>query len=217
MAKPKFPYPGDISLKRLLERYRCPAPFHVVRMRMWGEIVSPSLEVSPVKTIEALWPDGLPAFDDAAEANAFFQSMMGLWNNLARFQSGSPPVRLQKIDKIDTREALHAAASLRLGELYDGFMQGFTGGKRKIDVPAGVADLLAGIEKGIELLAMTRNTFAAAPERDGAAMVAELGRAFPEVDRGLHSDLNGIAVAVTTWRMRGMGGLRGQASGRFDS
>jgi hypothetical protein len=30
MPKPKFPYAGDAALKRLLERYRCPAPFHVV-------------------------------------------------------------------------------------------------------------------------------------------------------------------------------------------
>jgi hypothetical protein len=33
MSKPKYPYAGDAALKALLDRYRCPAPFHVVRMR----------------------------------------------------------------------------------------------------------------------------------------------------------------------------------------
>src|SRR5262245_52061294 len=82
MSKPKFPYAGDANLKRLLERYRCPLPFHVVRMRFWGEIVSPSLRASPIKTIESFWPNGLPAFGDAAQANAFFQALMGLWNTV---------------------------------------------------------------------------------------------------------------------------------------
>jgi hypothetical protein len=44
-------------------------------MRFWGEIISPSLQASPIKTIESLWPDGLPTFDDGKEANAFFQAM----------------------------------------------------------------------------------------------------------------------------------------------
>jgi hypothetical protein len=137
MPKPKFPYAGDASLKRLLERYRCPAPFHVVRMRFWGEIVSPSLQASPIKTIESFWPNGLPTFKDGAEANALFQALMSLWNNVARFQDGSPPLKLQKVDKLDTREALHAAAKLRVEELLDGFMHGFTGGNQQIDVPPG--------------------------------------------------------------------------------
>ena len=104
---------------------------HDVRMRFWGEIVSPSLQASPIKTIESLWPNGLPNFEDRKEANAFFQALMGLWNNVARFQDGS--LKLQKVDKVDTREALHAAGKLRVEELLDGFMHGFTGGDRQID------------------------------------------------------------------------------------
>ena len=213
MPKPKFPYAGDAALKRLLERYRCPAPFHVVRMRFWGEIVSPSLQASPIKTIESLWPSGLPTFDDAAEANGFFQPLMSLWNNVARFQSGSPPLKLQKINKVDTREVLHAAAKLRVEELHDGFMHGFTGGNRHIDVPPGVGDLLARIEKGIELLATTRNTFAKPPGPEDAAMLAELGGIFPEVDRAVQADLNAIAVAVKDWRKDQLHTLRDEATG----
>jgi hypothetical protein len=198
MPKPKFPYAGDAALKRLLERYRCPAPFHVVRMRFWGEIVSPSLKASPIKTIESFWPNGLPTFNDGEEANAFFQPLMSLWNNVARFQDGS--LKLQRVDKVDTREALHAAAKLRVEELHDGFLHGFTGGNRQIDVPPGVSDLLRRVEKSIELLATARNTFAKPPGPEDAAMLAELGGIFPEVDRAVHADLNAIAVAIRDWR-----------------
>lgn len=212
MSKPKFPYAGDAALKRLLEGYRCPAPFHVVRMRFWGETVSPSLQASPIKTIESLWPNGLPTFEDGKEANAFFQALMSLWNNVARFQDGS--LKLQKVDKVDTREALHAAAKLRVEELYDGFMQGFTGGNQQIDVPPGVGDLLARIEKGIELLATTRNTLSKPPGPEDAAMLAELSGIFPEVDRAVQADLNAIAVAVKNWRKERLGSLSGQATTR---
>lgn len=198
MPKPKFPYAGDAALKRLLERYDCPAPFHVVRMRFWGEIVSPSLQASPINTIESLWPSGLPTFEGGEEANAFFQALMSLWNNVARFQDGS--IKLQKVDKVDTREALYAAAKLRVEELHGGFMQGFTGGNRHLDVPPGVGELLARIEKGIELLATARNTFAKPPGSEDAAVLAELSGIFPEVDRAVQADLNAIAVAVKNWR-----------------
>ena len=208
MAKPKFPYAGYAALKRLLDRYRCPFPFHVVRMRFWGEIVSPSFKASPIKTIEGLWPNGLPTFEDGTEANVFFQALMGLWNNVARFQDGS--LKLQKIDKIDTREVLHAAAKLRVEELLDGFMHGFTGGGQQIDVPPGVRDLLARIEKGIELLATTRNTFAKPPGPEDAAMLAELSAVFPEVDRAVQADLNAIAVAIKDWRKEQFRALRNQ-------
>jgi hypothetical protein len=212
MPTPKFPYAGDAALKRLLERHRCPAPFHIVRMRFWGEIVSPSLKASPIKTIESLWPNGLPTFKDGEEANAFFHALMSLWNNVARFQDGS--LRLQKVGKLDTREALHAATKLRVEELLDGFMHGFTGGNHEIDVPPGVGELLARIEKGIGLLATTRNTFAKPPASEDAAMLAELGSVFPEIDRAVHADLNAIAVAVKNWRREQLGTLRSQVTNR---
>lgn len=210
MTKPKFPYPGDGPLKRFLERYHCPVPFHVVRMQFWGEIVSPSLQASPIKTIQSLWPNGLPTFGDSEEANTFFQTLMGLWNNVARFQDGSPPLKLQNVGNIDTRDALYAAAKLRVEELHDGFMHGFTGGNRQIDVPPGVGDLLARVETGIALLATTRNTFAKLPGPDDAAMLAELSAVFPEVDRAVQADLNAIAVAVRDWRKSQLEQMRKQ-------
>jgi hypothetical protein len=81
-------------------------------------------------------------------------------------------------------------------------------------VPPGVGDLLARIEKGIELLATTRNTFAKPPGPEDAAMLVELSGIFPEVDRAVQADLNAIAVAVKNWRREQLGTLPGQATTR---
>ena len=212
MTKLKFPHAGNTDLKRLLERHNCPAPFHVVRMRFWGAIVSPALQASPIKTIESFWPNGLPTFDDRDEANAFFQTLMSLWNTVARFQDGL--LKLQKVDRADTSETLHAAAKLRVEELHEGFMNGFTGGNQQIDVPPGVGGLLARIEKSIALLATTRNTIAKPPGSEDAAMLAELGGIFPVVDRAVQADLNAIAIAVKKWRGEQLGALRGAPAKR---
>jgi hypothetical protein len=39
-------------------------------MRFWGGIVSPSLQASSIKTIESLWQNDRPNFEDGEEANA---------------------------------------------------------------------------------------------------------------------------------------------------
>jgi hypothetical protein len=200
MRKPKSTYVGDAALKRLLQRYRCPAPFHVVRMRFWGAIASPSSEISFITVMQRLWSNGAPQFADVPEANAFLQSLRSLWNELTRYQDGSPKLKLQKIGIIDTREKLHAATKLRVGELHDGFLEGFMDGKTNIDVPPGTSELVGRVEKAIELLATMRNTFAQAPGRDDDAILAECVHNFPMIDEAVHADLNAIAIAVKRWR-----------------
>jgi hypothetical protein len=214
MAKPKFPYVGDAAMRRFLKHHGCPTPFHVTRMRFWGEIISPSLQVSPVKTISSLWPDGLPTFEHGDEANQFFQTLMGLWNRMARRQDATSPVRLQALDKPSTRDTLCEAAALRVEELHDGFMYGFTGGHREMDVPFGVTDLLNRVEKGIELFATTRNTFAKAPGPDDAEMTIELARVFPVIDHAVQADLNAIAVAVKESRKNQLPGVLNQTAAK---
>ncbi len=55
MKRQTFKYPGDAAFQRLLEKYSCPTPFHVVRMRFLGEIASLDFGASPIKTIESFW------------------------------------------------------------------------------------------------------------------------------------------------------------------
>jgi hypothetical protein len=205
MRKPKSDYVGDAALKRLLQRYRCPAPFHVVRMRFWGAIASPSSEVSFIPTMQRLWSNGPPEFANVRAVNAFLQPMRSLWNELTRYQDGSPKLELEKIGPIDSRGRLHAATNLRVEELFDGFMEGFTDGKQELDVPPGTAAVVHRVEQAIEVLATTRNTFAKPPGRDEAAMFEECARAFPVIDAAVQADLNAIAIAVKRWRTEDRG------------
>jgi hypothetical protein len=205
MPEQKSEYVGDDALKRLLRRYRCPAPFHVVRMRFWGAIASPSPDVSFIPIIQRLWSNGQPEFATARDVNAFLQQMKSLWNELTRYQDGSPKLELAKIGPIDTPRGLHAAAKLRVEELYDGILEGFTDGKTELDVPPGTAAIVHSVEKAIEVLATIRNTFAK-PENDDEAMFAECVRGFSMIEPAVQVDLNAIAVAVKQWRFEALEG-----------
>ena len=199
MREQKSEYVGDDALKRLLRRYRCPAPFHVVRMRFWGAIASPSPDISFIPVVQRLWSDGRPEFPNARDVNAFLQQMQSLWNELTRYQDGSPTLELTKVGPIDTPKGLHAATKLRVEELYDGFLEGFTDGKTELDVPPGTAAIVHSVEKAIEVLASIRNTFARPGEAD-EEMFAECVRGFSLVDPAVQVDLNAIAVAVKKCR-----------------
>ena len=40
MKRQTFKYPGDAAFQRLLEKYNCPTPFHVVRMRFRSKVLT---------------------------------------------------------------------------------------------------------------------------------------------------------------------------------
>ena len=61
MAKlPIPPTATEEEVRALLERYRCPVPFHEVRTRFLGNIASPGIGISPIKMVEGLWGGELP-------------------------------------------------------------------------------------------------------------------------------------------------------------
>jgi hypothetical protein len=65
MAKrPVAPTATDEEARALLERYRCPVPFHEVRTRFLGNIASPIMGASPMKEVESLWGGELPEFEN---------------------------------------------------------------------------------------------------------------------------------------------------------
>ena len=47
--------PSDNQVRALLERYRCPVPFHEVCTRFLGNIASPVMAASPLETVKGLW------------------------------------------------------------------------------------------------------------------------------------------------------------------
>ena len=155
---------SDSEVIALLKRYKCPTPFHEVRTRFLGNIVSPVMGASPMETVKQLWGGGLNP--DWATAQRREESMLnrplrvafgvavlagllvialgtagllnvlvaGLWNRLTAHQSSRNPFRLMRFDVAQTREGLKHFALVRRQEL-DGFVEGLFGPEEHIDLP----------------------------------------------------------------------------------
>src|SRR5271157_585601 len=99
------PSATDEQVRMLLEKYKCPVPFHEVRTRFLGNIASPNVSASPIKVVQDLWGGELPTFDAIDEANELIGALvMGLWNPLTRHQDRASPFRLMRVDTASTRE-----------------------------------------------------------------------------------------------------------------
>jgi hypothetical protein len=126
---------SDEQVRALLERYKCPVPFHEVRTRFLGNIASPVMSASPIKVVQDLWDGELPPFDTIDDANELIGALvMGLWNRLNRHQDRNSPFRLLRIDTAPTRGGLATLALMRRQEL-DGFVAGLFGRNDAIDLP----------------------------------------------------------------------------------
>src|SRR6516165_9935293 len=129
------PSATDEQVRVLLEKYKCPVPFHEVRTRFLGNIASPNVSASPIKVVQDLWGGELPTFDAIEEANALIGALvMGLWNRLTRHQERSSPFRLWRMETGATRPGLAALALMRRQEL-DGFIEGLFGHEEMLDLP----------------------------------------------------------------------------------
>ena len=126
----------DADVRALLERYRCPLPFHAVRTRLLGHIASPVSAISPIDAVKGLWGGKLPEFETPAAAEEFMGTLvMGLWNKLTRHQERRVPFRLMRSTIAETREGLARITRVRREEL-DGFIAGLFGGKTSLYLPA---------------------------------------------------------------------------------
>ena len=136
MAKASAPLTAtDEKVRALLERYRCPVPFHEVRTRFLGNIATPLMSASPIKTVEGLWGGALPEFGSIDAANELIGALIvGLWNRLTRHQERNAPFRLTRLDVAASREGLATLALIRRQEL-DGFVEGLFGAEEAIDLP----------------------------------------------------------------------------------
>ena len=66
------------AVRALLERYACPVPFHVVRMRFFGNIASPDSTHRPLKPLSASGAENCPSSINRAAANELGKAMMSL-------------------------------------------------------------------------------------------------------------------------------------------
>jgi hypothetical protein len=134
-SKPPIKAVSDNDVRVLLERYRCPVPFHAVRTRFLGNIASPIISASPLDTVKALWGGELPEFDSLDAVNELLAMLvMGLWNRLTRHQERNAPFRLVRLEIPDTREGLVRIALIRREEL-DGFVEGLFGKEQRLELP----------------------------------------------------------------------------------
>jgi len=158
MAKPPNPPPvSDEKVRVLLERYKCPVPFHEVRTRFLGNIATPVMSASPIKIVQGLWGGELPTFDSVDEANELLGAlMMGFWNRLARHQNRNAPFRLMRVEVKPTPEGLSALALMRRQEL-DGFVEGLFGDEEVLALPERA-------NRSLTLLAEMRALFAGVAE-----------------------------------------------------
>lgn len=113
LSKSKLTGASDAEVIALLERYKCPVPFHEVRTRFLGNIASPVLGASPMETIKQLWGGELPELDSMEDLNELFNVLVsGLWNRLTVHQSSRNPFRLLRFEVAQTREGLNHLALL---------------------------------------------------------------------------------------------------------
>ena len=141
MNKPSHRFVGDKTVQALLERYACPIPFHVVRTRFFGNIATPDLDTSPLRTIGGFWGGELPEFDNAEAANELFEALMSLWNELAKHQSATKPFRLTRIVAKCDPDDLRRQCRVRTEEL-EGFIDGLFGDKEAIELPERASEAL---------------------------------------------------------------------------
>jgi hypothetical protein len=81
MKKPSDPWAStDRQVRVLLNRHKCPVPFHRVRTRFFGLMASPIMSVPPTKMVEDLWGGKLPRLARIDEHELMKALVFGLWN-----------------------------------------------------------------------------------------------------------------------------------------
>ncbi|MBV8335972.1 MAG: hypothetical protein JO358_11175 [Alphaproteobacteria bacterium] len=127
--------PTDDEVQALLDRYRCPLPFHVVRTRFLGRIASPVITPSPMDAVAGLWGGALPVIGGSDTANELMRVLVvGLWTQLEGQVQRNAPFRLMRIQSPATREGLTRIALIRKEEVI-GFIQGLFGGQEGLAFP----------------------------------------------------------------------------------
>ena len=154
----KTRYIGDTRIRKLLDRYSCPHPFHVARAIMMGEIASP-LMGSPTAAVESLWGGELPEFETSKEAQAFFGGLLGLWNHLTRHQKRSHPFKLFNSRPPNDRRGLEDYCQMRLEELH-AILEGFFQGEGEMDLSPELADCVGVLEDTGEMFFAAMQTLA---------------------------------------------------------
>ena len=191
----------------LLERYKCPTPFHAVRTHFMGSIASPAETISPIETLKQLWGGELPAFDSMEDLNELLNVLTNeLWNQLTKHQTTVTPFRLTRIEVKPTREDLRNFARVRQQEI-EGFIEGVFGSNDELDLPEAA-------HKAVDVLGEVRAMLAGAvkllEDESKSAELSELkALTYNLQDIGKVAEKEMNAAIQSCRRARGQGGPHG--------
>jgi hypothetical protein len=199
---------SDTEVRRLLDRYGCPTPFHAVRTRFLGNIASPLLAASPLDQVKALWGGDLPEFEDLEAVTELIGALvMGLWNRLTAHQDRKHPFRLTRFDVPETREGLEHIAHVRREEI-DGFVEGLFGSAEAIDLPEKAHQALNTLS---EIRAMLEGVRSLAADKSKPASEADLAgtlRNVRDLTRIAEQEIHATVLSCTRARRSMTGGKR---------
>jgi hypothetical protein len=199
---------SDTEVRRLLDHYGCPTPFHAVRTRFLGNIASPLLGASPLDQVNALWGGELPEFPDLDAANELVGALvMGLWNRLTAHQDRKHPFRLTRFDVPQTREGLEHVARVRREEI-DGFVDGLFGSAEVMDLPERAHRALNVLS---EIRAMLEGVRRLAADTSKPAREADLAgtlRNVRELTRIAEQEIHAAVLSCTRARRSMLEGMR---------
>ena len=139
-------YIGDDKFAKMLEHYNCPTPINIVKMRFFGAICSPNMNLRPSDVISSFWMEGQsPRLETKDEAELFFKFFMGLWDDCF------DKVKTNKVSlpyhRFKGKEELKKLCQARYDEIESGFAEGFWGGCEDLKIPAYIAEIIDSISE----------------------------------------------------------------------
>ena len=197
MAQKSPKYVGDAQIRSLLETFSCPVPFHAVRAQFMGNIASPVLSVSPIRTIEDFWPDGLPVFENEEEANALMEGLLSLWNHLAQHQKRSKPFKLTVKPFSDDRESMRDVLTVRTQEI-DYFLEGLLDGDAEFSIPDDIREEIVLLAENYALMIATLELLDNITATDQE--ISDLTNNLRELSKIAGKQINDIILACIRWR-----------------
>lgn len=207
VRRPVPPTATDEDVQILLERYACPVPFHEVRTRFLGNIATPVMAASPMKTVKSLWGGELPGFESLDAANVVIGALvMGLWNRLTRHQERSAPFRLVRLKVAITRDGLAALTLTRRQEI-DGFIEGLFDGKGSVDLPERAQ---RGVGVLCEMRALIAGAHSAASDKTKAVPVMDIKgtlRQIAELTKIAEHEIHEVVLSCTRARRQMLAAL----------
>lgn len=151
-------YIGDDKFQRFLDHYGCITPIDIVKLRFAGAICSPNSNLRPTDVISSLFDeDKQPRLETKAEAELFFKFFMGLWDEMfVVIRTNTLILPAFNGDK-DNADDVYRFCFKRHDDLEFGFLEGFWGGCRTLNIPQFAAELTTSLSELAEVYNVLAN------------------------------------------------------------